>query len=59
MVKAFDRVWYKSLIYKMNEIEYQKNIVQLTASASYVEGRKFRVKIGNKIFTFRRLEAGV
>lgn len=47
----------RSLMYKMNEIGYPKNKVQLIAS--YVEGRIFRVKIGNKISTFIRSEAGM
>lgn len=44
MANAFDRVWHKGLIYKMDQMGYPENIVQL--EVSYLEDRKFRVRVG-------------
>lgn len=41
----------------MDQVEFPKNIMQLIPSQ--LEGRKFRVKVDNEIYTPRRPEAGV
>ncbi|KAK9881891.1 hypothetical protein WA026_018088 [Henosepilachna vigintioctopunctata] len=55
--KAFDRVWHQGLIYKMKEKQFPRKITNIIMS--YLEDRKYEVKIGNKKSKERKIEAGV
>ncbi|GBM52853.1 RNA-directed DNA polymerase from mobile element jockey [Araneus ventricosus] len=55
--KAFDRVWIQGLIHKLIRYKTPPHLLQLLKS--YVEERKFAVKIGNSISEAKIMRAGI
>lgn len=57
VAKAFDKVWHEGLLFKMLEAGVPLGLVQLIAS--YLNGRKVRIKLSGTRSTERILTAGV
>ncbi|GBL68719.1 putative RNA-directed DNA polymerase from transposon X-element [Araneus ventricosus] len=55
--KAFDRVWIQGLIHKLIRYKTPPHLLQLLKS--YLEERKFAVKIGNSISEAKIMRAGI
>ncbi|GBN12462.1 putative RNA-directed DNA polymerase from transposon BS, partial [Araneus ventricosus] len=55
--KAFDRVWIRGLIHKLIGYKTPPHLLQLLKS--YLEERKFAVKIGNSISEAKIMRAGI
>ncbi|GBN44864.1 putative RNA-directed DNA polymerase from transposon X-element [Araneus ventricosus] len=55
--KAFDRVWIQGLIHKLIKYKIPPHLQQLLKS--YLEERKFAVKIGNSISEAKIMRAGI
>ena len=55
--KAFDTVWHKGLIYKLNELKFPIYLIKL--AQKYLSGRKFRVLINGTKSEYRDIKAGV
>lgn len=55
--KAFDRVWHKSLLYKLNQFKMPITTIKLLNS--YLTKRTFEVKINNETSSKRITKAGV
>lgn len=56
--KAFDAVWHEGLLYKLLFIHnYPLHIVNLIKS--YLQGRYFRVRVGNSLSSQKLIRAGV
>ncbi|GBN48768.1 RNA-directed DNA polymerase from mobile element jockey [Araneus ventricosus] len=55
--KAFDRVWIQGLIHKLIGYKTPPHLLQLLKS--YLEERKFAVKIGNSISEAKIMRAGI
>ncbi|GBO06469.1 putative RNA-directed DNA polymerase from transposon BS [Araneus ventricosus] len=55
--KAFDRVWIHELIHKLIRYKTPPHLLQLLKS--YLEERKFAVKIGNSISEAKIMRAGI
>nr|CAH7757711.1 unnamed protein product [Callosobruchus chinensis] len=55
--KAFDKVWHEGLLYKLIQKGFPFWLLKLLKS--YLEGRKFRIKINNTLSTLRPIKAGV
>ncbi|GBM42851.1 putative RNA-directed DNA polymerase from transposon BS [Araneus ventricosus] len=55
--KAFDRVWIQGLIHKLIRYKTPPQLLQLLKS--YLEERKFAVKIGNSISEAKMMRAGI
>lgn len=54
--KAFDRVWRIDLTYKMDTFGISTSMVKLINS--YLENRRFLVKIEDSTLTARQMQAG-
>lgn len=57
VAKAFDRVWHKGIIVKLNHFKIPIDLIQILDS--YLANRTFSVKLPNAISTSRPIEAGV
>ncbi|VEN64529.1 unnamed protein product [Callosobruchus maculatus] len=55
--KAFDKVWHEGLLYKLIQKGFPFWLLKLLKS--FLEGRKFRIKIDNVLSTIRPVKAGV
>lgn len=55
--KAFDKLWHKGLLYKMNQLNLPNWIICLTNS--YLKRRKITIKIEKNKSTYRTVKAGV
>ncbi|GBN71585.1 putative RNA-directed DNA polymerase from transposon BS [Araneus ventricosus] len=55
--KAFDRVWIQGLIHKLIRYKTPPHLLQLLKS--YLEERKFVVKIGNSMSEAKIMRAGI
>ncbi|GBO19021.1 putative RNA-directed DNA polymerase from transposon BS [Araneus ventricosus] len=55
--KAFDRVWIQGLIHKLIRYKTPPHLLQLLKS--YLDERKFAVKIGNSISEAKIMRAGI
>ncbi|GBO36806.1 putative RNA-directed DNA polymerase from transposon BS [Araneus ventricosus] len=55
--KAFDRVWIQGLIHKLIRYKIPPHLLQLLKS--YLEERKFAVKIGNSLSEAKIMRAGI
>ncbi|GBN07012.1 putative RNA-directed DNA polymerase from transposon BS [Araneus ventricosus] len=55
--KTFDRVWIQGLIHKLIRYKTPPHLLQFLKS--YLEERKFAVKIGNSIFEAKIMRAGI
>lgn len=56
IAKAFHIVWHDEVTFKMDQMGYPRNIIQLIAM--YLEGSKFSKKVSNGVYTYRRAKAG-
>ena len=54
---AFDRVWHQALLHKMQSFGFPD--IALAWMASFLDGRTFRVRIGNSHSTSRQIAGGV
>src|SRR5699024_8366394 len=57
VAKAFDKVWHEGLLHKFIAARFPISLVKLVKS--FLEERKFRVKIGNARSSARTIQAGV
>lgn len=57
MEKAFDKVWHSGLLYKLIELKMPRRIVNTIDS--FLQERKFQVKVEGVLSDISRIEAGV
>ncbi|XP_073841501.1 uncharacterized protein [Musca autumnalis] len=55
--KAFDSVWHQGILYKLKSFGFSENLCRLVAS--FLEGRYFSVKVGERKSSRRQILAGV
>lgn len=57
VAKAFDKVWHQGLVYKMYKTGFKMHIIKLIAS--YLNNRKFQVKLLDTLSAERDIQSGV
>ncbi|KAG5666233.1 hypothetical protein PVAND_017809 [Polypedilum vanderplanki] len=55
--KAFDRVWYNGIIFKMIKLNFNTNIIKIVNS--FLRNRSFHVAISNKVSQTHQIDIGV
>lgn len=55
--KAFDRVWHKGLVYKLNQYDVSGKLLEWFKN--YLQGRDQRVVVNGQCSDWKKVEAGV
>ncbi|GFX59402.1 RNA-directed DNA polymerase from mobile element jockey [Trichonephila clavipes] len=57
IAKAFDKIWYDGLLYKMMRLGFSDQLIKIIHS--YLNSREFRVRVENSLSTPRPILSGV